>query len=150
VHRRTAEKVDGLVAELAGGAEGLLADAADVTERVGRIDAVIDCTAADMSLGGLMRLGHAAHPHLALECATLITFISARIFAAPPQTLVGAHDGGRMQWHPRARISPKHKPAIKAGTMKSAAALLSDRSATYADLPHQRSHRVSHRGHVGC
>jgi hypothetical protein len=122
-----------------------------MAEQIGRIDAVIDCTATDMSLGGLKRLAYAAHPHLALECATLITFISdARIFAAPRQPLVGAHDGGRMRWHPRARISPKHKPAEKAGTMRSAAALLSDRSATYADLPHQRSHRVSHRGHVGC
>ena len=122
-----------------------------MAEQIGRIDAVIDCTAADMSLGWLKRLGHAAHPHRAREGATLITFISdARISAAPRQTLMGAHDGGRMRPQSRALISPKHKPAEGAGTMRRAAALLSDRSATYADLPHQRSHRVSHRGHVGC
>ena len=80
VHRRTAEKVDALLAELAGGAKGLLADVAQVdaaealvadpAEQIGRIDAVIDCTAADMSLGWLKRLGHAAHPHRAREGAT--------------------------------------------------------------------------------
>jgi hypothetical protein len=43
VHRRTAEKVDALVADMA--------------EQIGRIDAVIDCTAADMSFGGLKRWG---------------------------------------------------------------------------------------------
>jgi hypothetical protein len=103
VHRRTAEKVDALVAELAGGAEGLLAG---VAEQIGRIDAVIDCTAADMALSWLKRLGHAAHPHLAREGATLIAFISdARIFAAPRQPVAGAHDGGRMRWHPRAHLA---------------------------------------------
>lgn len=93
----------------ADGAETLVAE---VAERFGRIDAVIDCVAAgvdgirglfpdtrpaaftpfyDVSTGWLMRLSHAAYPHLKVRGGTLIAFASdAGIFASRRQTIIGA------------------------------------------------------------
>ena len=125
VHGRSADKVETLVAGLEG-AEGFVADigqegaaaalVAQVVERFGRIDAVIDCTATgpqgivglfpdtdpaafgallEVSVGWLQRLAHAAYPYLAAEGGTLISFVSdAGIFAAPRQTLIGAARAG--------------------------------------------------------
>ena len=91
---------------------------AEVTERFGRIDAVVDCVATgpargritgifsqttpdiyseflDMSVGWLERLAHAAYPKLAENGGTFISFISdAGIYAAPNQTLIGAARAG--------------------------------------------------------
>jgi NAD(P)-dependent dehydrogenase (short-subunit alcohol dehydrogenase family) len=82
-----------------------------VAERFGRIDAVIDCVAAgvesirglfadtdpaaftpfyDVSTGWLLRLAHAAYPHLKVRGGTIISFISdAALYAAPNQTAIG-------------------------------------------------------------
>lgn len=83
----------------------------EVAERFGRIDAVVDCVASgvpgitglfpdtdpaaftpfyDVSTGWLLRLAHAAYPHLKVRGGTIISFISdAGIFAAPHQTAIG-------------------------------------------------------------
>ncbi len=93
----------------ADGAESLVAE---VAERFGRIDAVVDCVSAgvegirglfpdtdpaaftpfyDVSTGWLLRLSHAAYPHLKVRGGTIISFISdAGVFAAPHQTMIGA------------------------------------------------------------
>ncbi len=87
---------------------------ADVTERFGRLDAVIDCVATgpegarltglfkdtdpahygafyDLSAAWLQRLTHAAYPHLAERGGTVISFISdAGRFAAANQTVIGS------------------------------------------------------------
>jgi NAD(P)-dependent dehydrogenase (short-subunit alcohol dehydrogenase family) len=92
-------------------ADGASTLVAQVAARFGRIDAVIDCVAAgvegirglfpdtdpaaftpfyDVSTGWLLRLAHAAYPHLKVRGGTIISFISdAGIFAAPHQTAIG-------------------------------------------------------------
>ncbi len=84
---------------------------AEVAERFGRIDAVVDCVASgvpgitglfqdtdpasftpfyDVTAGWLLRLSHAAYPHLKVRGGTIISFIAdAGIFAAPHQTGTG-------------------------------------------------------------
>lgn len=84
---------------------------AEVIQRCGRIDAAVDCVASgvpgitglfadtdpasftpfyDVSTGWLLRLSHAAYPHLKARGGTIISFISdAGIFAAPHQTAIG-------------------------------------------------------------
>ncbi|MBM3595656.1 MAG: SDR family oxidoreductase [Alphaproteobacteria bacterium] len=84
---------------------------AAVAERWGRIDAVVDCVASgvpgitglfqdtdpaaftpfyDVTTGWLLRLSHAAYPHLKVRGGTIISFIAdAGIFAAPHQTGTG-------------------------------------------------------------
>ena len=129
VHGRTAAKVEGVLQELAAvdaTAQGFLTNIcpveaaqtliAEVIDRFGRLDAVIDCTATGpdgitgsfpqtdpgayatflgMSVGWLQRLVHAAYPHLAREGGSLISFVSdAGRFAAPHQTLIGAARAG--------------------------------------------------------
>jgi len=84
---------------------------AAVAERCGRIDAVVDCVASgvpgitglfrdtdpaaftpfyDVTTGWLLRLSHAAYPHLKERGGTIISFVAdAGIFAAPHQTGTG-------------------------------------------------------------
>jgi len=84
---------------------------AAVAEHFGRIDAVVDCVASgvpgitglfqdtdpasftpfyDVTTGWLLRLSHAAYPHLKVRGGTIISFIAdAGIFAAPHQTGTG-------------------------------------------------------------
>ncbi len=84
---------------------------AAVAERMGRIDALVDCVASgvpgitglfentdpaaftpfyDVTTGWLLRLSHAAYPHLKVRGGTIISFIAdAGIFAAPHQTGTG-------------------------------------------------------------
>lgn len=84
---------------------------AQVAEHFGRIDAVVDCVASgvagitglfqdtdpasftpfyDVTTGWLLRLSHAAYPHLKVQGGTIISFIAdAGIFAAPHQTGTG-------------------------------------------------------------
>jgi 3-oxoacyl-[acyl-carrier protein] reductase len=124
VHGRSDASVAASIAALpAGSAEGFAVDIAapDAAGRLiaavgqwaGRLDAVIDCTAAgpkariaglfadtepdgygaflDLSAGHVQRLAHAALPWLARQGGTFIAFASdAGLFAAPRQTLVGA------------------------------------------------------------
>lgn len=119
VHGRSAEKLAALA-----GATGITLDihaegaaqrlVGETIDRLGRIDAVIDCTATgpsggrltglfkdttpdlygafyDLSAAWFQRLAHAAYPHLARQGGTLIAFISdAGRFAAPNQTVIGA------------------------------------------------------------
>lgn len=123
MHGKTPEKLARLEAELGalGTIECFEADVfapdcaislvADVAERFGRIDAVVDCVASgvegirglfpdtdpsaftpfyDVSTGWMLRLAHAAYPHLKVLGGTIISFISdAGIFAAPHQTAIG-------------------------------------------------------------
>jgi NAD(P)-dependent dehydrogenase (short-subunit alcohol dehydrogenase family) len=84
---------------------------AEVAERCGRIDALVDCVAAgvpgitglfqetdpasftpfyDVTAGWLLRLSHAAYPHLKVRGGTIVSFVAdAGIFAAPHQTGTG-------------------------------------------------------------
>ncbi|MCB2047676.1 MAG: SDR family oxidoreductase [Novosphingobium sp.] len=84
---------------------------AEVAERFGRIDAVVDSVASgvpgitglfqdtdpaaftpfyDVTTGWLLRLSHAAYPHLKVRGGTIISFVAdAGIFAAPHQTGTG-------------------------------------------------------------
>jgi NAD(P)-dependent dehydrogenase (short-subunit alcohol dehydrogenase family) len=120
---KTPEKLAALEAELGklGTVECFEADVfapdcsttlvAEVAERFGRIDAVVDCVASgvpgitglfqdtdpasftpfyDVSTGWLLRLSHAAYPHLKERGGTIISFVAdAGIFAAPHQTGTG-------------------------------------------------------------
>lgn len=124
IHGRDRGRCESLAASLPGpagaiaGVVGSTDDAARIVggaiERVGRLDAVIDCVATgpeggritglfpetdpavygafyDLSAAWFQRLAHAAYPHLAARGGTMIGFISdAGRFAAPRQTVIGA------------------------------------------------------------
>lgn len=123
IHGRSEERLAALCGEIEdaqtvaldvhdeGAAERLVAE---TLAKLGRLDAVIDCTATgpsggrltglfkdttpefygafyDLSAAWFQRLAHAAYPHLAARGGTLIAFVSdAGRFAAPNQTIVGA------------------------------------------------------------
>lgn len=123
IHGRSAERLAALSGEIES-AQGIALDihdegaaerlVAETMAKLGRLDAVIDCTATgpsggrltglfkdttpglygafhDLSAAWFQRLAHAAYPHLAARGGTLIAFVSdAGRFAAPNQTIVGA------------------------------------------------------------
>jgi NAD(P)-dependent dehydrogenase (short-subunit alcohol dehydrogenase family) len=126
LHGRDADKLAAQTAELRAmaPAEAVVCDVADddaaprivarTSEKLGRIDAVVDCIATGpregrltglfkettpehftafyhLSASWFQRLAHAAYPYLAARGGTLIGFISdAGKFAAPRQTIVGS------------------------------------------------------------